>query len=145
MTYPYSFITENELKSHEKLCKNKDFCGIILSSEKSNVLEFNQYINSDKMSYIIYADTELWIKRVYGCANNLEKSSISIGERIPFVHLMSTIWAFDHIERKHTLYHGKGCMKNFCSSLKELATNIFKFEKKKMLPFTKEELNLYQD
>ena len=59
LTYPYSFITENELKSHEKLCKNKDFCGIILSSEKSNVLEFNQYINSDKMSYIIYADTEL--------------------------------------------------------------------------------------
>ena len=145
MTYPYSFITENELKSHEKLCKNKDFCGIILSSEKSNVLEFNQYINSDKLSYIIYADTELWIKRVYGCANNLEKSSISIGEWIPFVHLMSTIWAFDHIERKHTLYHGKGCMENFCSSLRELATNIFKFEKKKMLPFTKEELNLYQD
>ena len=36
-------------------------------------------------------------------------------------------------------------MENFCSSLRELATNIFKFEKKKMLPFTKEELNLYQD
>ena len=36
-------------------------------------------------------------------------------------------------------------MKNFCSSLRKHETNIFKFEKKKMLPFTKEELNLYQD
>ena len=29
---------------------------------------------------------------------------------------MATIWAFDHIENKHTLYRGKDCMKNFCTS-----------------------------
>ena len=32
---------------------------------------------------------------------------------------MPTIWRFDHIEDKHTLYHGKDCMKKFCSSLTE--------------------------
>ena len=50
---------------------------------------------------------------------------------------MSTIWRFDHIENKHTLYRGKDFMKTFCDSLKELAKNIIGFEKKKMLPLTK--------
>ena len=26
---------------------------------------------------------------------------------------MSTIWVFDNIENKHTLYHGEDYMKNF--------------------------------
>ena len=55
--------TENKLKSHEKVCKNKCFCGIVMPSEKDNVLEFNQYMKSDKMPYIIYADTESLIKK----------------------------------------------------------------------------------
>ena len=29
-----------------------------MTSEKNNILEFNQYMKSDKMSYIIYADIE---------------------------------------------------------------------------------------
>ena len=53
---------------------------------------------------------------------------------------MSTIWVFDHIENKDTLYRGKDCMKKFCTSLREHAKNIIDFEKIKMLPLTKEEL-----
>ena len=30
---------------------------------------------------------------------------------------MSTIWEFDHIENKHSFYHGKDCMKKVCESL----------------------------
>ena len=37
----YSFRTENKLKSHEKVCKNKDSRGILMPSEKENILEFN--------------------------------------------------------------------------------------------------------
>ena len=58
---------------------------------------------------------------------------------------MSTTWAFNNIENKHSLYRWEDCMKRFCSSLREHATNILNFEKKKMLPLTKEELNLHQD
>ena len=57
---------------------------------------------------------------------------------------MSTIWAFDNIENKHTLYRGEDCMKTFCTSLREHATNVIDFEKKKMLPLTKKELKLHQ-
>ena len=45
---------------------------------------------------------------------------------------MSTIWAFDNIENKHTLYRGKDCVKKFCEFLREHAKNITGFEKKKM-------------
>ena len=38
------------------------------------MLQYDQYINSVKMSYIICADTESSIKKVVGCANNQEKS-----------------------------------------------------------------------
>ena len=58
---------------------------------------------------------------------------------------MSTIWAFDHIENKYTLYRKKDCMKKFCESLREHTKNIIDFEKKKMLPLTKEELKSHQD
>ena len=68
-----------------------------------------------------------------------------IGEHIPYGYSMSTIWTFDHIENKHTLYPRKDCMKKFCESLKEHAEDIIDFEKRKMLSLTKEELKSYQD
>ena len=43
---------------------------------------------------------------------------------------MSTIWTFKNIENKHTLYHGEDCMKKFCNSSREHATDIINFEKK---------------
>ena len=44
---------------------------------------------------------------------------------------MSAIWAFDHIENKHTLYIRKDCMEKFSSSLREQTKNIIDFGKKK--------------
>ena len=55
-----------------------------MPSEKDNILEFNQYMESDKMPYIIYADIESLIKKIDGFANNPENSSATkIGEHIP--------------------------------------------------------------
>ena len=51
----------------KKYVKITIFCGIVISSEKINILDFNHYMKSDKMPFIIYADTEyswaysLWI------------------------------------------------------------------------------------
>ena len=46
-----------------------------MSSEKDSILEFNQYMKSDKMSYIIYADIESLIEKIDEYANNPENSS----------------------------------------------------------------------
>ena len=49
---------KTNLKSHEKLCKNKDFWRIAVPSKKNKMLEFNQHMTSDIKPYIIYPDIE---------------------------------------------------------------------------------------
>ena len=58
---------------------------------------------------------------------------------------MQTIWEFDQIENKHSLYRGDDCIKTFCEFLRERAKNITDSEKKKMLPLTKKELKSRQN
>ena len=48
------FRTDNKLKSHEKVCKNKDFCGIAIPFQKDNIKVW-------KIPYIIHADLEFLI------------------------------------------------------------------------------------
>ena len=133
--------TENKLKFYEKVCKSKDFSAFVMPSEKDNILKCNQYMNSDKMSYIIYADIESWIRKIDGCTNNPENSSTTkIGEHISCRYSMSTIWELCLIENNPTLYCGKDCMKKFCTSLREHPKNIIDFEMNKLLPLAKEEL-----
>ena len=116
----HSFRTENKLKFYEKVCKNKDIYGIALSSKIDRILEFNQYMKSDKMPFIIYADIEYLIRKTDGCSSNPEKSSTTtIGQYLPCGYSISTISEFDHIENKHTLYRAKYCLKKFCNSLRE--------------------------
>ena len=131
----HSFRIENKLKTHEKVCGNKDFCGIAMPSKKNNILELNQFMKSHKMPYIIYTDIESLIRKLDGCANNSEKSSTTkIVQHVPCGYSMSKIWGFDHIENKYTLCRGKDFMKKFCTCLTTHAKNINDFEKKKMLP-----------
>ena len=122
LNFLHYFRTENKLESQEKVCKNKDFCGTVLPSEKDRILELHEYMKSGKMSYIIYADIESLIRKIDGCANNLENSSTTkISEHTPWEYSISLIWKFDHIENKQT----------FCTSLRKHAKNKIDFEKKK--------------
>ena len=41
-----------------------------MTSEKDEILKFNQYMTSDRMPYIIYADMKSLIKKIDGVANN---------------------------------------------------------------------------
>ena len=69
--------------------------------KRINLLEFNQYMNSDKISYIIHVEIESLIKKIDGCSNNPENSSTAkIGEHIPCGYSMSTILAFDIIQKE---------------------------------------------
>ena len=69
-----------------------DFCEIVISSEKDDILEFNKYMKSDKIPYISYADMECLIRKISGCASNSESSSTKkkIGEYNSCGYSMST-------------------------------------------------------
>ena len=52
-----------EQKTNLKVRENKDFCNIVMSSEKTKTLEFNQYHKYDRTPFIIYTDLESLIKK----------------------------------------------------------------------------------
>ena len=102
------FVTENKLESHKTLCKNKKFCNVIMPSEDTKILEFNQYPKSDKAPFIICTDFECIIEKIDGCKNNLENSSTTkVSEHIASAFSMSTISSFRNIENQHDVYRGK--------------------------------------
>ena len=95
-------------------------------------------MKSDKMLNIIYGDNVSLIKKIDNWKKNTEKSSTAkIGKKIPCGYSSSTIWSFNYIENKRSLYSEKDCMKKFCEFLREHAKSIINYEKKKMLPLTK--------
>ena len=57
----FIYLEQNKLESLKKVCENKDLCNIILPSEDTKILEFNQYQISDKTPFIIYLDFECLI------------------------------------------------------------------------------------
>ena len=57
-----SFSTKNRFESHETVCEYKDFCSVVVLSEDTKILEFNQYQKFDKAPFIIYADLECLIE-----------------------------------------------------------------------------------
>ena len=68
----HSFRTKNKLKSQKEVCEIKFFCNIVISSEDTKILEFNQYQKSDKAPFIIYVDLECLIKKIYNVKTTLK-------------------------------------------------------------------------
>ena len=132
----HSFRTKNKLESHKRVCANKYFCSVIMPSEDTKILEFNQYKKPDMALFIIYTviytDLECIIEKIAGCKNNAENSSTTkVTEHISSRFLVSTISLFKSTENKCDVYRGKDCMKKFCEFLREHAMKIINFKKKK--------------
>ena len=66
----HSFRTKKKLESHKKVCENKDICNVVIPSEDTRILEFNQYQKSNKAPFITDADLECLIQKIDGCKNN---------------------------------------------------------------------------
>ena len=80
------------------------------------------------------------------CKNNPNESSTTkIKKHTPSGYSMFTSCSFDESKNKLNYYRGKDCMKKFCKDLKEHATRIINYEKKKIIPLTKEEKINYND
>ena len=124
----HSFRTKTKLESHKRVCENKDFCNVNMSSDDTKLLESNIYQKSDKAPFIIYADLECIIEKTDGSKNNPENSSTTkVSEHIPSDFSMSTISLFRSIQNKHDVYRGKDCIKKFCEFVREHAMKTISF------------------
>ena len=100
--YLHSLRKKNKLESHKRVCENKDFCNVIMSSEDNKILGLNQYQKSHKAPRIIYTDLEYIIEKIDGCKYNPENSSTTkVSKYIPSDFSMSTISSFRSIENKY--------------------------------------------
>ena len=110
------FRTEKKIELHKRARENKDLCNIIMPSEDTKILEFNQYQESDKGSFIMYADLKCIREKINRSKNYLEhSSSTEVNKHIPSGLSVSTISSFKSIENKHHVYRGKYCMKSFAN------------------------------
>ena len=93
-----------------------------------------------KVRFIIYADLKSLLEKMNTCNNNPEKSSANkINKHTTSVYSLLTHCSFDTTKNKLDYYRRKNCIKNFCLDLREHATKIINYEKKEMIPLTKEE------
>ena len=72
------------------------------------------------------------------CYNNPEKSSSTkINKHTSSGYSLFTHSSVDTPKNKIDYYRGKNCVKNFCLDPKDHATKIINYEKKEMIPLTK--------
>ena len=108
--------------------------------ENIKIIKYNQGEKSIKLLFIIYADLECLLEKMCICYNNPEESSrTKTNKHTPSGYSLFTHCSFDKSKNKLDYYREKDCMKKFCKNLREDATKIINYEKKKMIPLTTKE------
>ena len=124
----YSYRTENKLEAHKKICENYDYCHVEMPTE------YNHGEKSMKLPFVIYADLECLLEKMSTCINNpYESSTTKINKHTPSGYSIFTQCSFDESKNKLNYYRGKDCMKKFSKDLREHASKIINYEKKKLL------------
>ena len=136
----HSNKTKNKLEEHKKICENHDYCNVEMPNEENKIIKCNQGEKFIKLSFIIYADLECLLEKINTCYNNPEELSIvETNKHTPSGYSLFTHCSFDKTKNKLDYYRGEDCMKKFCKDLREHATKIINYEKKKIIPLTTKE------
>ena len=117
-----------------------------MPTKDSNIIKYNQGKKSIKLSFVVYADLEYLLEKMSTCQNNPNESSTTeINKHVPSGYSLFTHCSFDKTKNKLDYYRGKDCIQKFCKDLREHATKIINYEKKKMIPLTTEEKIHYNE
>ena len=136
----HSYRTENKLEAHKKICENHDYCHVEMPTKNNNIIKYNYGEKSMKLPFVIYADLECLLEKMSTCINNPNESSTTkINKHTPSGYSIFTHCLFDKSKNKLNYYRGEDCMKKFSKDLREHASKIIDYEKKKMIPLTTEE------
>ena len=142
----HSYRAKSKLEAHKKLCENHDYCHVEIPTKNNNIIKYNHGEKSMKVPFIIYADLECLLKKMSTCINNPNESSTTkINKHTPSGYSLFNSFSFDESRNKLNYYRGKDCIKKFCKDLKEHATRIINYEKKKIIPLTAAEKRNYND
>ena len=111
-----------------------------MPTKNNNIIKYNHGEKSTKLPFVIYADLECLLEKMSTCINNPNESSTTkINKHTPSGYSIFTHCSFDKSKNKLNYYRGKDCMKTFSKDLREQASKIIDYEKKKMIPLPTEE------
>ena len=114
--------------------------------QDNNIIKYNQGEKSIKLPFAVYADLECLLEKISMCQNSPnELPTTEINKHMPSGYSLFTHCSFDKSKNKLDYYGGKDCMKKFCKDLREHATKIINYEKKKLIPLTTEEKIHYNE
>ena len=65
--HSYSTEKKKQLKKHEKVCNDHDYCYVEMPNEGNKILKYNYGEKSVKASFTIYADLECLLEKMYSC------------------------------------------------------------------------------
>ena len=117
-----------------------------MPTKDNNTIRYNQGEKSIKLPFVVYADFECLLEKMSTCQNNPNESSTTeINKHTPSGYSLFTHCSFDKTKNKLDYYRGTDCMKKFCKDLREHATKIINYEKKKMIPLTIKEKTHYNE
>ena len=136
----HSYSKENKLEAHKKICENHDYCHIEMPTKNINTIKYNHGEKSMKLPFVIYTDLECLLEKMSTCIHNPNKlSTTEINKHTLSGYSIFTHCSFDESKNKLNYYRKDDCMNKFCKDLREHATKIINYEKKKMIPLTTKE------
>ena len=68
-----SYNCKKSLDAHKEYCYNNE-CVKTIMPEKGTMLKFKNFLHSEKVPFVVYADTEALIKEMYNCDPNPQNS-----------------------------------------------------------------------
>ena len=138
-----SFKTKESLDKHKEYCDTNE-CVKINMPKKGTMLKFKNYYRSEKVPFIIYADTEALIKPIQGCTPDSQNSYTNKYQKHEPISFSYYIKCFDDKIYEPVLrsYTGVDAMKKFINNLEEDVKVIANIPMKKMV-FSKEEADQF--
>ena len=130
------FWTPKSLEKHSEYCRNHEAVKIEMPEKgKNDILKFKNYCNSEKVSFIIYADTESLIKPIQTCEPNPQSSYTKKYQKHEPISFSYYIKCFDDNVFKPRLrsYTGEDAMQKFVEWLEKDVKEIANIPEKTMI------------
>ena len=139
------FWTHKSLEKHWEYCRNHEAVKINMP-EKGTMLRFKHHERSDRVPFIIYADTEALIKEMHNCDPNPQNSYTKKYQKHKPISFSYYIRSFDDnvYESKLRKYTGEDAMEKFVQLIEEDVKEIANIPDVEMI-FGPDELNQFNN
>ena len=139
------FWTHKSLEKHWEYCRNHEAVKINMP-EKGTILRFKHHERSEKLPFIIYADTEALIKEMHNCDPNPQNSYTKKYQKHEPISFSYYIKSFDDnvYESKLRKYTGEDAMEKFVEWIEEDVKEIANIPDVEMI-FGLDELKQFND